>query len=68
MEIKCPKCGHVNTEEQIDHWPSGNEEGEDFYEFDLDCAGCDDVLFHGSDWGDYNQEDAVEQIEEHFAR
>ena len=67
LSIKCPKCGHINTEKQLVFVDKENELGEDFCTITLDCAGCKECLYEGSAWGhsDYNdKEDIYEDIKD----
>lgn len=69
MKVKCPNCGHVNTEEQLEHWNGTNEEGEEYVSLELDCAGCNKTIYEGSEWGHWNDNDSqdiYEEIEDHF--
>ncbi len=67
LEIKCFSCGYINTEEQIDHYNSTNEEGEDYNEYDFECKECHTTLFEGSGWGDYDEKEAIEEIKDRFS-
>jgi hypothetical protein len=62
FQVICKTCDHINTKENIDYAGCTNEEGEEYYEYDLYCGGCNTLLFEGSNWGDFDLEEAIEDI------
>ena len=69
MKVKCPNCGQINTEEQLDHCDFSNEEGEEYCTLELNCTGCDALLYEGSEWGEWeyiNQQEVYKEIEDYF--
>ncbi|MNG11068.1 hypothetical protein D3C84_945730 [compost metagenome] len=60
LEITCQKCEFINTEKNIDYSNCCNEEGEDYYQFDLYCGKCNVELYEGGNWGEFDLEEAID--------
>ncbi|MEK4501151.1 hypothetical protein [Bacillus sp. FSL R12-0069] len=62
--FKCKKCGHNNTEEDIDYINTtcGVGCGCEGYEYDLTCSACLNEISSGSSWGEFDREVVAEEI------
>lgn len=64
--IRCPKCEHNNTEEDIDYrtMTCGASCGCEGYEYELICSSCGREIDSGGDWGEFDREEIAEEIVE----
>ncbi|MED2996375.1 hypothetical protein MKY89_30195 [Bacillus sp. FSL W7-1294] len=64
--IICPKCGHNNTEEDIEYTTitCGASCGCEGYEYELNCSSCNNEIDSGSSWGEFERKEVAEEIQE----
>lgn len=62
LQVKCNNCKYINTEKDIDHADCSNEEGEEYYEYDLFCGSCGKLIVDGSNWGEFDLGEVIEGI------
>ncbi|WP_229135820.1 hypothetical protein [Bacillus sp. RIT694] len=62
--FKCSRCGHDNTEEDIDYINTtcGAGGGCEGYEYDLTCSACGHEIYKGQEWGQFDREAVAEEI------
>ncbi|MDA2567492.1 transcription initiation factor TFIIIB [Bacillus cereus] len=64
--FQCTKCGHNNTEEDIDYTNTtcGGSCGCEGYEYDLTCSECGNEIYIGSEFGQFDRKEVAEEIQE----
>ncbi|WP_246882350.1 hypothetical protein [Bacillus sp. WL1] len=67
FSIPCSKCGHLNTEDNIEqtgYTSCGASCGCEGYEYELICSNCGNVIYNGSQWGEFDKKEIAEDIVE----
>lgn len=64
--FKCNKCGHNNTEEDIDYTNMlcGEPCGCECNEYELICSSCGDEICSGNGWWEFDRKEAAEDAQE----
>lgn len=67
--IECKKCGHLNTEDGIDYTSGtcGESCGCESYEYYLTCSACDNEIYSGSEWGQFDRTEVFNEIIDELA-
>ncbi|AQQ66181.1 MULTISPECIES: hypothetical protein [Bacillus cereus group] len=62
--IECKKCGHLNTENDVDYMNTtcGESCGCEGYEYDLTCSACGNEIYRGSEWGQFDRTEVFDEI------
>ncbi|MCU5514413.1 hypothetical protein OCF62_07490 [Bacillus wiedmannii] len=63
--IKCKKCGHFNTENDVEQTAStscGASCGCIGYEYELICGNCGNEIYSGREWGEFDRTEVFDDI------
>ncbi|WP_223262124.1 hypothetical protein [Bacillus wiedmannii] len=63
--IKCKKCGHFNTENDVEQTGAtscGTGCGCIGYEYELICGKCDNEIYSGREWGEFDRTEVFDEI------
>ncbi|QWI52507.1 transcription initiation factor TFIIIB [Bacillus mycoides] len=67
--IECKKCGHLNDDGDIYYMNTtcGASCGCEGYEYDLTCSACDNEIYSGSEWGQFDRTEVFDDIIDELA-